>query len=87
MTSTSGQAIYIEDGQQVYPCRCGEIHRGDYACEQWNHHECFHRSPLVDISAPDLPLRSYLICMDCGEVFYVDVDAPAAGTAKERIGD
>lgn len=61
---------YFEDGKRVYPCRCGETHRGAYACEDWNHHNCFHdASPLV-LVAEDMP--DYLMCMDCGQTFWLD---------------
>lgn len=61
-TGTNAYTRYFEDGEEVYPCRCGEIHRGDYAIEDCNHHECFHREPLIKI-------EEQLICPVCGEVF------------------
>jgi hypothetical protein len=73
-TVTYGEAGVTTE--RYFPCRCGETHRGDYAFEEWNHHNCFHRSELVDIGRPYLPVRSYLLCMDCGEVFHVEVKDP-----------
>jgi len=68
---SDAETVVIEDGEQVYPCRCGETHRGDYAAYTYHHHNCYHREPLVDIGVPDLPVRSYLMCPSCGEVFHV----------------
>ena len=55
--------IYIEDGQEVYPCRCGETHRGPYAMYGYGHHNCLHYEPLI-VSEPDQG-----ICPLCGESF------------------
>ena len=41
-TGSETPIIYIEDGEQVYPCRCGETHRGPYALYDYGHHTCFH---------------------------------------------
>lgn len=52
---------YFEAGQEVYPCRCGETHRGDYAVEDFLHHNCYH----------DEFLRigdGQVVCTDCGKV-------------------
>lgn len=72
-TGSTGEAHVYEDGKRVYPCRCGETHRGDYAAYDYYHHNCFHTEPLWDLSYPYLPRRSYLMCPDCGEVFHVTV--------------
>lgn len=52
--------------EQVYPCRCGQTHRGEYGQEDWNHHNCYHQSPLVWIER-----GAELMCMDCGETFLI----------------
>ena len=41
-TSASNHTIWFENGEQVWPCRCGETHRGDYAAYDWIHHNCEH---------------------------------------------
>ena len=61
-TSTVNTAVFLENGQEVYPCRCGQTHRGDYALYDWMHHECFHEADLLRFPVdPDL-----IICPDCG---------------------
>lgn len=62
-TGTNNITAVYEDGQQVYPCRCGETHRGDYAFEMWNHHNCFH-GPLWVQAGEDEAM-----CSQCGELF------------------
>ena len=49
---------------QIYQCRCGETHRGEYAAEDWAHHNCFHGEGL-SVDAGDCEA----ICPLCGEVF------------------
>lgn len=60
--------IYVENGEQVYPCRCGVTHRGPYAAYDYGHHECFHDTPLIRMGAePD-----HLMCPSCGQTFWVE---------------
>ncbi|MFA7265749.1 MAG: hypothetical protein WC054_05505 [Candidatus Nanopelagicales bacterium] len=66
-TGHSNYTIYIEDGQEVYPCRCGETHRGDYAIYDYGHHNCTHTAPLVNIDITDV-----LMCPQCGATFRVE---------------
>ncbi len=70
MTVSASTTIFIEDGEQVYPCRCGETHRGDYGLYDHAHHNCFHDADLVDIGSPDID--GYLMCPECGKVFNVE---------------
>lgn len=63
---TSSATVYFENEQQVYPCRCGQVHRGDYALYEYGHHECFHRCELVTID------RGYVMCPECGQTWNVD---------------
>jgi len=58
--------MWFEKGEQVFPCWCGETHKGAYAEEDWNHHNCLHRDSLVLIHG-DMP--DYWICMPCGQTF------------------
>lgn len=59
-TGTDARTIYIEDAQEVYPCRCGETHRGDYGLYDYGHHECLHATDLLLIG------DQQALCPDCG---------------------
>ena len=60
-------SIDIEDGKEVYPCRCGETHRGEYAFHDYMYHNCFHDEPLVDIGGEiGTPMW---ICPICSKVW------------------
>ena len=41
------------------PCRCGETHTGEYALEQYRHHECLH-GQWVHVG------QGQIICEACG---------------------
>lgn len=62
VTHTSINALSVT----TYLCWCGKTHDGEYALEDWSHHNCFHRDPLVLVHE-DLP--DYWICMICGQTF------------------
>jgi len=64
------ETTHYEGSEQVYPCRCGETHRGDYALYEFGHHECFHNAPLLDMGTSD-GIEGYLACPDCGKTFSV----------------
>lgn len=64
MNSTTYFECYGGKVQQVYPCRCGETHLGEYAAETWAHHNCFHDAELLVDACDD-----QAICSLCGEVF------------------
>lgn len=61
-TGASNLSIWLEDGQVVYPCPCGETHRGDYAFEDYNHHTCLHGGVLWNVEGLGV------LCSDCGVV-------------------
>ena len=63
-SSTSTSQV-MEGDEQVYPCRCGVTHRGEYAVYDYGHHMCFHDAGL-DWLDDDLDA---LICVMCGNVF------------------
>ena len=67
-TGTTNSTYYYENEERVYPCYCGEIHRGDFAAEDWNHHNCFHREPLTELPRINSEVRQ-AVCIDCGEIF------------------
>ena len=39
--------IFLEGNEQVYPCRCGETHRGEYGFYDYFHHTCDHDEVLM----------------------------------------
>ena len=47
----------------IYPCRCGEIHRGEYACERFLEHECFHDDVMISQGLKEVA------CGSCGKFF------------------
>ena len=53
--------------EQVYPCRCGVIHRGPYGLYDLGHHECFHEVPLLS------PGDGQAICPACGKSFGLEI--------------
>ncbi|MEE9569458.1 MAG: hypothetical protein V3W37_08735 [Candidatus Binatia bacterium] len=70
-TGTSNSTIWIENGEEVYPCSCGETHRGDYAFYDWIRHICRHGDELWDLSEDGLGM----MCSQCGDtVGYVPGD-------------
>ncbi len=76
---TSDQTtIYIIDGKQAYPCRCGETHRGDYALYDMMHHECFHDCALIWLA------DRAVMCPQCGASWYVKGE-PEAGPGMAAI--
>jgi hypothetical protein len=67
----SNYTIHIDaNGDRVYPCRCGETHRGDYAAYDYAHHNCFHNEPLHEIDPENVP--GYLMCPSCGKTFWIE---------------
>jgi hypothetical protein len=72
MTPSTTKTINIKfdefgNSEILYPCRCGEIHHGEYGAEDFAHHNCLHRCDLM-IS----PLEGacfQIICPICGASF------------------
>lgn len=65
--STSAPTIHIDNGAQVYPCRCGQTHRGPYGAYDYGHHNCLHDAPLiVDDVVPE-----QAVCIACGKTFVI----------------
>jgi len=52
--------------EQVWPCRHGHVHRGDYAQEGWLECECDH--PGVIVLGDD-----WGMCFDCGKSMQVQL--------------
>jgi hypothetical protein len=66
------ETIVIERGERVYPCRCGQTHRGPQAWADYGHHNCFHDSPLVSMHAIDPVMdENHYLCPDCGKDFWL----------------
>jgi hypothetical protein len=63
MAGTSSTNIHLEGSEQVWPCRCGDTHRGEWAVETFAHHNCFHQEPLLLLAI------DYAVCGECGETF------------------
>ena len=65
VTGTTNYTMHLdENGVQVFPCRCGETHTGNYACEDYLQHECLHQTDLVDIG------HGMFLCPDCGNTWH-----------------
>lgn len=71
------ETIHIENSERVYPCWCGETHRGPYAAYDFGHHNCLHREPLHRLSDDLLDL----VCPSCGQTFSV---APASPSRVQK---
>ena len=52
--------------RQIFPCWCGETHRGEYGHYAFAQHHCLHDLPLFDSG------DEQLMCPDCGKVFVVE---------------
>lgn len=61
-TGSNARTIYIEDGERVYPCRCGETHQGLLGAAKRVEHKCFHEPPLIRFG----PQYDYVVCASCG---------------------
>lgn len=68
LTGSQSWTTYLEDGVRVFPCRCGETHRGDYAHEEWDHHNCIHRGEMCVIPLEPIGdgTDAQVMCMECG---------------------
>ena len=68
-TSAENYTVTIENGQQVYPCRCGETHRGEWAIYDYGHHNCLHELPLITV---DKDIPDYVMCPICGRTWTIE---------------
>jgi hypothetical protein len=71
VASTATYTHYFEGTQKVFPCRCGQTHRGDYAEEDYTHHTCFHTSALFKLPLID-GVPEQVVCMECGNLWDVE---------------
>ncbi len=63
-TGTTNTTTFIEEGAVVYPCRCGETHRGDYGFYDYAMHECLHEDELYLSYEGDAEVL--VMCPQCG---------------------
>jgi hypothetical protein len=68
-TDSNNVTSFYEDGEQVFPCPCGETHRGPYAIYDYGHHTCPHAVPLLRLAPDEIP--EWLVCPLCGQTFLV----------------
>jgi hypothetical protein len=66
--TSSNEMIHIEDGERVYPCRCGETHRGPYGGIDFDHHNCLHEAPLFPVAGDE----GHFLCSCCGASFFTE---------------
>lgn len=66
--SNSNMVAHFENGEQAYPCRCGETHRGEYAAYDYGHHNCFHDAILLFVESDD-PDEGDVMCPLCGKTW------------------
>ena len=66
ITSCAEEAtIHMDGSERVYPCRCGETHRGEYGHYDYCHHICFHDAGLFRLADDSF------VCVECGKPFHV----------------
>lgn len=68
----------VKAGLTEFPCRCGEIHKGDYGIYDFGHHMCFHDVGLCWLLGPQEcpdPKEWSLMCPICGMVFDIIEEA------------
>jgi len=64
-------SVMGRNGERIYPCRCGQTHRGDYGLYEFGHHNCFHETELLGLPAgKDIQA----ICPLCGMSWRVKME-------------
>lgn len=58
--------VDLETGAIGYSCRCGEIHRGVYAFEDFQHHDCLHPTRLLALD------EGQVLCPLCGMAWAIE---------------
>lgn len=69
ITSTANLISWYEQWERVYPCRCGETHRGPRAAEDYYMHTCDHEEVLA--MRQEAPDRLWGLCGACGKPMWV----------------
>lgn len=59
--------------EQVFPCRCGETHRGEWGWVPYYEHQCLHQWPLYDLFQDDEEqLSPQWTCPGCAKYFSLE---------------
>lgn len=67
------ETIHMENGERVYPCRCGQTHRGPQAEYDYGHHNCLHTAPLIRLAGVSGKFDDgHLMCPQCGKDFWIE---------------
>jgi len=61
-TGTDSFTYHHDGGGRIYPCRCGEVHGGEYGFYDWVHHECDHGTVWKHDE-----MEGVGYCVDCGK--------------------
>jgi hypothetical protein len=73
LNGQSGSGNYTvtfdQNGVQVFPCRCGETHVGDYAEYEFAQHNCDHDATLLFVDYDDPESEGDAICPLCGKTW------------------
>lgn len=59
----------IREPVRGYPCRCGKVHIGEYAQDDWMMHECLHETDLCFFDSEGI---AQVICPICGQTWGID---------------
>ena len=66
-TGSSNVTLHrLASGEVGYACRCGDVHSGRYAFEDYQHHECLHDARLLALDA------GQVMCPLCGMAWLVE---------------
>ena len=71
-TGTDNLTYYMVNGECVYLCPCGKIHKGEYAVYKFGHHNCLHESELMGLPAGENVIQA--LCPDCGMSWSVKIE-------------
>jgi hypothetical protein len=64
-TGSNGVTRVFEDGEEVFPCTCGETHRGEHGVCTYMEHTCLHGEGIVRVH-DDIGY-----CSQCGRSFEI----------------
>ena len=82
-TGANVTTICMENGEHIYPCRCGTIHHGDYGLYDYGHHNCLHEANLIGLAAGH---HIQAICPICGMSWIVEMRETGNGACQPRPG-
>ena len=70
MMTTGSSSVTLHrlvSGETAYACRCGELHCGLYAFEDYQHHECLHQARLLALDS------GQVMCPVCGMSWLLEI--------------